>query len=53
MSENQEIQIAGNLRNPDEEFSDEINIELSNNEKFLKLEEEEIDKVKEFYDSRL
>jgi hypothetical protein len=53
MSENQESEVKGKFKSSDEEFSDEINIELSNNEKFVKLEEEEIAKVKEFYDSRL
>ena len=53
MSENEQLGKEDILIKPDVEFSNEFNIGLDYNANLHPLGKEEINKVKEFYDSRL
>ena len=53
MSDNQEKIVIDKERKFDVEFSNEINIGLDYNANLHQCAKDEIDKVKEFYDSRL
>ena len=53
MSEDQKKPLVDKVKKFDEEFSAEINIGLDYNANLNQSAKEEIDKVKEFYESRL